>query len=59
MARFNKWETDHCRRLTQEERLKQFFILYGLGKMNRNEVLDKMHEDHLMGLIKTHERLKK
>ena len=58
MARFNKWETDHCRGLTLEERLQQFFILYSLGKLHRDEVLNKIHEEHRMGLVKTSERLR-
>ena len=59
MARFNEWETNNYRGITLEERLQQFFVLYNLGKLNHDEVLNKIHEDHLMGLVKTNERLKK
>ena len=59
MARFNEWETENYRSLTLEERLQQFFVLYNLGKLHHDEVLNRIHEDHLMGLVKTNERLKK
>jgi hypothetical protein len=59
MARFNEWQTENYRGLSLEERLQQFLVLYNLGKLHNNEVLNKIHEDHLMGLVKTGERLRK
>jgi len=59
MARFNRWEVENCRDLTSEERLEQYFVLYNLGKLHRESVLARIHEEHLMGLIKTNERLNK
>lgn len=59
MAKFNKWETENSKCLTLEERLQQYFVLYSLGKLHHEEVLNKIHEEHLMGLIETSERLRK
>jgi hypothetical protein len=59
MERYSAWEDVGRRSLNLENRLKQFFALHDLLRLYGDDVLKKLHEDHLMALIKTRRRLNK
>ena len=58
MERFNEWEAENRRGLTKIQRLEQFLVLYDLGKMYDDVILNKMNEEHLNALIRTGERFR-
>ncbi len=59
MTRFNVWENQNLKRLNSTNRLEQFLILYDIGQKHSGETVKRMHEEHLTGIIKMVERLKK
>jgi hypothetical protein len=59
MANFNIWEAENLKGLSTANRLEQFFALYELGQMHDHDTLNKMHQSHLNGIIKTGEKLRK
>ncbi len=59
MAKFNSWENDNIKKLDSTHRLEQFLILYDIGQKHSDDTVKQMHEEHLSGIIKMVERLKK
>ena len=58
MERFNAWEAMERNKISEADRLKQFLILYDLGKLHDKNVLKQTHDRHLEGLIGISERLR-
>lgn len=58
MGRYNTWEIEEQIKLSELDRLKQFFILYDLGQMHSKNTIQQAHDAHLKCLIKTNKRLK-
>jgi hypothetical protein len=58
MEKFNAWEAKNRRNLTLEDRLKTFLALYDLGQMHGEDVIDRVHREHLRGLVDTNKRLR-
>jgi hypothetical protein len=59
MTQFNIWEAESLKGLSATNRLKQFFALYELGQMHDDDTLNKMHDSHLNGIIRTSEKLRR
>jgi len=59
MTRFNVWENKNLKKLNSTSRLEHFLILYDIGQKHSDDTVKRMHEEHMSGIIKTTERLKK
>ena len=58
LSRFNAWETRMESRLSTDERLNRFFLLYDLGRMCDPGVIRRRQEEHLQALITAGKRLR-
>lgn len=59
MQRFNAWEAQNRRDLSQEKSIHQFLTLYDLGKGYDKDIFRRAQEEHLKGLVETNKRLYK
>jgi len=58
MDRFNQWEKEENRRLSDAERIRRFLLLYDLFQYIPEERKDMLHQRHLEALIQTQKQLK-
>ena len=58
MKKFNAWEIDYNRKLSQEESLRRFDELYKLKKYIPESILEKRHQEHLDSLIEVQKKFK-
>jgi len=58
LSRFNDWERRMESRLSSDERLNRFLLLYDLGRASDPGVIRRRHEEHLQALIAAGKRLK-
>jgi len=49
--KFNAWKEQQERNLSDEERLRQFFILADMVRFYPKDVVEKAHQEHLEKLI--------
>ncbi|MBL6957286.1 MAG: hypothetical protein OQK67_02385 [Chlorobium sp.] len=50
MGRFNAWERTYIRRLSEEERFRQFVELFELAMSSDAATVEKAHHEHLQQL---------
>jgi hypothetical protein len=49
--KFNAWKEQQAENLSEEERLRQFFILADMVRFYPADVVEKAHQEHLENLI--------
>jgi cytochrome oxidase Cu insertion factor (SCO1/SenC/PrrC family) len=59
LDRFNRWEDKQNRKKSEEEKLRQFFILFDLNRQLSESVIKKAHQAHLQHLIDIQRFLKR
>ena len=58
LNRFNRWEDRENRKKSEEEKLRQFFILFDLNRQMSESVIKKAQQAHLQHLIDMQRPLK-
>ncbi len=56
---FNQWEKGYSRSLSPERRLEQFRVLFDLGLTYQQEIIKKMHKEHLSALVNSAKAVKR
>ncbi|MCK4558445.1 MAG: hypothetical protein KAV45_01590 [Calditrichia bacterium] len=57
LVKFNRWEKEEQRKLSEVQKLHQFFVLYHLARQMTPSEIKKARDEHLQHIVDIQSRL--